>query len=181
VASVENLNFLVGLGTLAIQGATLLLLVVFLLRKKSKSLMTLAGILRDTGLLIAFLLFLFSTGASLYYSDVLGFIPCGLCWLQRVFIFPQTVLFLIAIFKKDKGIAIYSIALSIFGAIVALYQHYLQVGGTSILPCPATVQAVECSKRILFEFGYITFPLVAFSVLAFAIVLMLFVRMPERE
>ncbi len=81
-----------------------------------------------------------------------------------------------AFLKKDRGIADYSIVLSIAGAIVALYQHYLQMGGTSVLPCPAIVQAAECSQRILFEFGYITFPFVSFTAFAALIILMVFVR-----
>ena len=113
---------------------------------------------------------------TLYYSEVLGFAPCSWCWVQRIFLYSQAVVFALALCKRDTRIADYSIALSICGAIVALYQHYLQMGGSSVLPCPADITKADCATRFLFEFGYITFPLMAFSLFAFLIVLMLFVR-----
>lgn len=93
--------------------------------------------------------------------------------------YPQAVLFAIALFIKDAKAALYSIWLSVFGAGIALYQHYLQMGGHDVLPCPAS-GAGDCAKRFLFEFGYVTFPLVAFSLFVFLIVLMLFVRRRAR-
>ena len=85
--------------------------------------------------------------------------------------------FALALRKRDSNIADYSIALSIAGGAAALYQHYLQMGGTSVLPCPASSsEAVDCAVRFVFEFGYITFPMMALTLFAFLIVLMLFVR-----
>ena len=74
-----------------------------------------------------------------------------------------------------RDVACYSIALSILAGSAALYPHYLQMGGTSVLPCPAS-GAGDCAQRIIFEFGYITLPLMAATLFAFLIVLMLFVR-----
>ncbi|MCR4281018.1 MAG: hypothetical protein NUV88_01655, partial [Candidatus Kaiserbacteria bacterium] len=55
--------------------------------------------------------------------------------------------------------------------------HYLQMGGASLVPCPAAAsEAVDCAVRFLYELGYITFPLMSFSVFAFLIIVMLFVR-----
>lgn len=173
---VEQLNFFVALGAVILQVGTLVLLAAFFLRKKVPLFETIANATGRWGLHIAFLLFVFAVTVSLYYSEVLGFDPCGLCWLQRVFVYPQAFLFAVAIWKKDSRIADYSITLSIFGAVIGLYQHYLQMGGPELVPCPASPVAVDCAKRIIFEFGYVTFPLVGFSMLAFAIVLMLFVR-----
>ncbi|OGG60165.1 hypothetical protein A2765_01155 [Candidatus Kaiserbacteria bacterium RIFCSPHIGHO2_01_FULL_56_24] len=126
------------------------------------------------GLLIALVVSVLATILTLFYSDVLGFEPCPLCWWQRIFLFPQVILFGMAFWKKDAYIAEYSIVLSIFGFGVALYQHALQMFGEGSLPCPAT--GVSCAQRILFEFGYITFPMLAVTAFAFLIVLMLFVR-----
>lgn len=173
---VENLNFIIALGALLMQVATVLLLLSFFLKKEKGFFQIIADMAGKWGMHISFLLFLATTGMSLYYSEVLGFVPCGLCWLQRIFMYPQVILFGLAVWKKDNKIADYSIALSVFGALIALYQHYLQMGGPELVPCPAIAQAGDCAQRILFEFGYITFPLMAFSTFAFAIALMLFVR-----
>lgn len=79
-----------------------------------------------------------------------------------------------AFWKRDLYIAEYSIALSFFGAGVALYQHVLQMIPNSGLPCPAV--GSSCAQRLLFEFGYVTFPLLAFTLFSFLITLMLLVR-----
>ena len=80
----------------------------------------------------------------------------------------------LAAWKRDAYMAEYSIILSVFGGVIALYQHVLQMMPGSGLPCPAT--GPSCAMRILFEFGYITFPLMAFTVFAFLVIVMLFVR-----
>lgn len=173
--SVETLNYLLALGTLAMQVAGAGFLVLYFLQKKFTDLQDIAGLLCRSGLWLAFLLTLGATAMTLYYSEILGFAPCGWCWVQRVFLWPQVVLFALALWKNDRTIANYSIGLSIPGALAALYQHYLQMGGQALVPCPAS-GAGDCAQRILFEFGYITFPLMAATLFAFLIVLMLFVR-----
>lgn len=175
--TLETTNFLLGAGTLALQVGTLVLLAIYLARKRNPLFQPFVDAIGKNGLWIALLLNVAALLGSLYYSEILGIAPCGLCWVQRVFMYPQVVLFAVAFCKKDRGIAIYSIWLSAIGAVVALYQHYLQTGGEQLLPCPAAATAgVDCARRIIFEFGYITFPLVAFSVFAFLIVLMLYTK-----
>ena len=173
--SLETTNYILALGTIAIQITTVALLAVYLLRSKIPDLEDIVSLIGRWGLWKAFALSLIATALTLYYSEVLGLVPCGWCWVQRVFLWPQVILFAIALWKRDTTIALYSIWLSIFGAAAALYQHYLQMGGNSLLPCPAS-GAGDCGQRFLFEFGYITFPLMAFSAFAFLIVVMLFVR-----
>lgn len=175
--SVDFLNYWVAVGTVGMQLGALALLIVYFLRKRIPDLEDVETLIGKWGLWLGFLLTLGAMVMSLYYSEVLGFAPCGLCWAMRIFMYSQVVLFAVAIWKKDRHIADYSIALSIFGFIVGAYQHYLQMGGTDILPCPATSTAAsDCAQRILFEFGYITFPLVGISLFVLLIVIMLFVR-----
>lgn len=177
IMDIETLNFLVGLGTVGMQVVTIALLALFIVRKDFP---VLSGLVGRWGAWLAFLLTLSSTGMSFYYSDVLGIIPCSLCWLQRAFIYSQVVLLGIALYKREAArIADYAIGLSVTGSVFALYQHYIQMVGESPLPCPAS--GGDCIKRFFFEFGYVTFPLVAFSAFAFIIVVMLFVREKRRE
>lgn len=173
---VETINWWLGVGTLAMQVLGAGFLVVYFLRKRFPDLNDVGVLLEKWGMWKAFALSCAGTALTLFYSEILGYPPCGLCWLQRVFLYPQVILFGLALWKRDRSIAPYSIALSVAGAVVALYQHYLQMGGGEILPCPATGISVDCAARILFEFGYITFPLMSFTLFAFLIVLMLFVR-----
>ena len=172
---VETLNYLLALGIVAMQIVGTAFLALYFLQKRFTDLQDIAGLLHRSGLWLGFLLTLGATAMTLYYSEVLGFAPCGWCWVQRVFLWPQVLLFAVALYKRERAAADFSIAFSIFGGIAALYQHYLQMGGGALIPCPAS-GAGDCAQRILFEFGYITFPLMSATLFAFLIVLMLFVR-----
>ncbi len=102
---------------------------------------------------------------SLLYSNLIGFPPCTLCWWQRIFIYPQAVLFLVAIIKKDRGIFDYALPLSIAAFLISLYQSYVNLGGTSVLPC--TANGGECAKIFVLEYGYITIPLMSFTLVTY--------------
>lgn len=135
----------------------------------------LKAIIARWGLLFAFLLTAGSTIMTLIYSEVFGFTPCGLCWLQRIFLYPQAFILGTAVFAKDKTAALYGIVLSIPGLIIALYQHYLQMGGSEFVTCPTTYGG-DCAERTLFEFGFVTFPLMSASLFLFLIVLYFYIR-----
>lgn len=168
-------NSLIGWSTLALQIATLVLICAYFFRHCSPSLATAFGTLARFALPLALILSLVGSALTLYYSSVLGLEPCPLCWWQRVFLYSQVVLFAVALWKKDVGVATYSIALSLIGGGIALYQHALQVLPGSGLPCPAS-GTVSCAQRFLFEFGYITYPLAAATLFAALIVLMMIAR-----
>lgn len=118
--------------------------------------------------------FVASLGAiigSLFYSDVLGFAPCDLCWWQRIFIFPQVVLFAAALKKKDVGVFSYVVPLAIIASLISVYNLYIQMGGNPLIPCST---AASCTKVYVMAFGYISIPVmaltasVAFLILAWA-------------
>ena len=179
---VETINYWVACGAVGMQLGAVAFLAVFFLRKRFPDLEDIAGLVKKWGLWLGFLLTLGATVMSLFYSEILGFVPCGLCWVMRIFMYSQVVLFGLALWKRDRAIADYSIALSVLGIVVGLYQHYLQMGGTDVLPCPATIsQAADCAQRFLFEFGYVTFPLIGVSLFVLLISIMLFVRTSARE
>lgn len=168
--SLTTLNYLVGTGTLLVQIATAGLLFMYFWRHAA-----LERLVARYAILLAWLLAAVSLVMSLVYSDYFGIIPCGLCWLGRVFMYPQAVILGIAEYKHDTKIAIYSIWLSAIGAVISLYQHYLQMGGSEVFQCPASGVS-DCAKRYLFEYNYITLPLVGATVFIAIIVLMLYLQ-----
>lgn len=151
-----QLNHLLALGTIGLQVFIVISLLAFWQRENVffKKFMDVCG---EYILPAAFLFALGGSALTLFYSEVIGYLPCGLCWLQRVFLYPQVVILGVAIWKKHSIMTDYIIALSVFGALVAGYQYYLQMGGASFLPCPASGVS-DCARRYIFEFGYITFP-----------------------
>jgi disulfide bond formation protein DsbB len=120
---------------------------------------------------VAFFSLLGSTLTSLFYSDYLGVLPCGLCWFQRVFIYSQVFIFGYAWYKRDMKVWGYSVVLSTAGLIIALYHQYLQMGYSELIPCPAIASTVDCAKPTFMEYGFVTFPFM--SVVLFIFMLLL--------
>lgn len=173
--SVEFINWFLALGTVGMQVVAVALALVYVWRDTHPLARDVAAQVTQWGLWAAFALAFAGSALTLYYSEIVGYVPCGLCWLVRVFLYPQVILFALALYKKDRSIADYSLALSIPGALVALYTHYLQMGGASLVPCPASGVS-DCAKRLVFEFGYVTMPMMGLTLIALLIILMLFVR-----
>jgi disulfide bond formation protein DsbB len=121
------------------------------------------------GLWFMFVTSLLATLGSLFFSDIAGWNPCKDCWLQRIVMYPQVVLLLVALFRKDKGIAPYILALSLIGLVLSGEHYYEQVQAAlqppsdPLVPCDTT--GVSCAAtQIHFTFGFITIPVMAFSV-----------------
>lgn len=123
------------------------------------------------GLLLAFLTALGATGASLFYSQVVGFPPCELCWWQRIFMYPLVIIIGLALVKKDRNIIDYALYLSYIGFAISLYHNFIYYynGGLNA-PCLLGEFTVSCVKRYVFEFGYVTIPVM--SLTAFVLIIM---------
>ena len=173
--TLDLFNLLVGIDTVAMQIAVVVLVGIFFLRDK-----TLEKYVVRFAFLVSFVSLSAGLVGSLIYSEYFGILPCGLCWLSRIFMYSQVVLFGVALWRREQTIAWYALVLSVLGFILSVYHHYLQMGGTSSIPCPAT-GAGDCAKRFLFEFGYITMPLTGASLFALISILMVFVIRRERE
>ncbi len=176
--SVEAINYACALATIAMQIGTAGLLALYFLQNKFPDLKDVAASLSRWGLWIGFLLSLAASGMTVVHSSIFGLPPCPLCWWQRAFLYPQVVLFALALWKKERSIADYSIALSVVGLGIGIYHHLLQMYPSGALPCPSE-GGVSCAQIFFLEFGYITYPMMAITAFAFLIVLMLFVRKPS--
>ncbi|MBN1779235.1 MAG: disulfide bond formation protein B [Candidatus Buchananbacteria bacterium] len=120
----------------------------------------------------AFLVATLATGGSLFYSEIAGYDPCKLCWFQRIFMYPQSLLLLVAWIKKDNQIIKYSLSLSLVGGLIAFYHYLLQLGLISSgLSCSTVGYSVSCSQRFVLQFGYVT--IVSMSLTAFCLLISL--------
>ena len=59
--------------------------------------------LGDAGVWLAFLVAATATLGSLYFSEVADFVPCRLCWFQRIAMYPLSVILLVGALRKDAG------------------------------------------------------------------------------
>ncbi|SFJ81669.1 disulfide bond formation protein DsbB [Halobacillus dabanensis] len=113
-------------------------------------------------LYFAWLISVIATLGSLYFSDIKGFIPCELCWYQRIFMYPLSILLGIATFFNERQIIKYTLPLSIIGGGISLF-HYLEQkvpGFAAIKPC---TQGVPCTAEYINWFGFITIPFLALT------------------
>lgn len=122
----------------------------------------------NNAMLGIFIVSLVATVGSLMYSEIAGFEPCKLCWFQRIFMYPQVLILVLAMWKKDSRAILYSLFLSIVGVLIALYHYLLQLGVLKSAPCSAT--GVSCDKVYSFYYGYITIPMMALSAFALIII-----------
>lgn len=123
---------------------------------------------------------LVATLGSLYFSEVLGFIPCDLCWFQRIFMYPQVIILGIAIARKDFPAARYSLALSLVGGLISLYHYALQK-----IPFfqdyAISCGRVPCTGQYMNWLGFITIPFLALTAFTMIIFLSLAVMRRQRE
>lgn len=143
--------------------ASHILLVVIIFSRSLRSFIN-----RDI-LLFGLLITLGAVVGSLFYSEVVGFEACILCWWQRLFLYPQAVLFSVAYLKNDRSVFSYSVPLSILAGVIALYHSYVYWGGESILSCTSLGGA--CSKIYVYAFGYITIPVMSLTVALYLLLL----------
>lgn len=119
---------------------------------------------------------------TLLYSEVFGIIPCALCWLQRVALYPQAFMSIGGkIWHDTVMMPRYGIILSTLGLGVAIYQYIYQMLPKGSLPCPATGGAVDCFEKVMNEFGFITYPFISASTFAFLIILYIIIRRTRRQ
>jgi hypothetical protein len=103
---------------------------------------------------------------SLYYSEVVHYPPCSLCWYQRIAMYPLVVILGIAAWRRFRDIKTYVMPLVWIGGLIALYQYVLgYLPDAEVLGCSIDV---SCTERYVWEFGFVDFPFM--SLVAFALI-----------
>lgn len=102
-----------------------------------------------------------ATAGSLFFSEVLGWTPCIMCWYQRILMYPLSLIIAIGILRRDSKLHQYVLPLSLLGACVSLY-HYLLIK-TTWLPEPSCSVTVPCNVDYINWLGFINIPLLALT------------------
>jgi len=161
--NVHYLNVVLGLGAILLQIFSVVAIFLLFFRSKDKSRNAYLDFLDKHFLVLSFFISLFSSVFPLVYSEIIHFLPCYLCWWQRVFMFPTFFLFGTALWDKDRKVVRYAASLLSAGFLVSAYQNFFYYfGETSSLPCDAS--GVSCYQHLVSEFGgYISIPMMALS------------------
>lgn len=169
--AVALISYLLAICTVIGQIGILVFIIALITEKYSTSAKKILELVRAWWMPASLIIVVGAFVGSIFYSEIAGFPPCSLCWYQRIFIYPQIILLVGALIWRDRSIARYLLPLSIIGGIIALYNSYLQYGGSPLIPCAANVAAISCAQRFVFEFGYLTLPLM--SLTAFILLILL--------
>lgn len=119
---------------------------------------------------LAWLVAAVATGGSLYFSEIADYLPCRLCWFQRIAMYPLAVILLVGALRRDRRVSLYAAAFPMVGAAVSIYHIYIEVNPDK--ESAACRAGVPCSTRWIDEFGYVTIPVMALSAFALIAVLM---------
>ncbi len=130
----------------------------------------------EAGVWLAFLVALTATLGSLYFSEVADFIPCRLCWFQRIAMYPLAAILLVGAIRRDRGVRWYVAPLAAIGALISGY-HYLIEWRPELDTGTCELFGPSCTAFWFREFGFIT---LAFMALVgfLTILALLFVRFP---
>lgn len=123
-------------------------------------------------LYLAWLVAVIATLGSLYFSEIRGFVPCTLCWYQRVLMYPLVILLGIASYRQDAGVKRYALPLSVLGIGFSGY-HVLEQNVSWIGSAALCRAGVPCGAKYINWLGFISIPvlaLAAFTVITVALI-----------
>ena len=170
-------QYLLATGVLTLHIIMAILIITIIMRPQSKIIQHIKKNALGYALFIAIMALIGSLG----FSEGFNYEPCKLCWIQRIFHYPQIVLFILAFKLKDPKVWIYSVWLSIIGGAVAVYQVLIQfsprLAASSI--CNINPSTVSCSDILTQSFGYITIPVMSLTV--FGALILLFVIQKNKK
>ena len=130
--------------------------------------------------IVAWLTAIVATLGSLFFSEVMHFIPCTLCWYQRILMYPLTIFIGIAFYNKERTIYKYVLPLSITGMLVSGYHYGLQKI-PFLQKIETCTSGVPCSGHYINWLGFITIPFLAFCAFTIITITMLMLRKQSNE
>lgn len=124
--------------------------------------------LKKNVLYIAWAQALVATLGSLYFSEILHWAPCVLCWWQRIMMYPLVFIIAVGILRKTQDIEYFVLPFAFTGFAITVYHNLLQYGilSETLAPCVANI---PCITNHYIGFGFITIPFL--TLVAFAIII----------
>ena len=127
----------------------------------------------------AWCLALVATAGSLYFSEGVGFVPCSLCWYQRIAMYPLVLVLGVGTVRGDPGVWRFTLPLPVLGFVISAYHVALQrMPSLEVVPCGA---GPPCSGRYVAVFGFVTIPVMAGAAFALIATLLLLIRVVQRS
>jgi disulfide bond formation protein DsbB len=146
-------NFFAILTVVALVGAVGLL--VYRLVKGPEA----GALLGNVAIWLAWSVALVATVGSLMYSEAFHYVPCRLCWFQRIAMYPLAVILLVGAIRREAVVKFYALPLALIGLVISIYHNVVQffpsLEGGSCDPLN------PCSARTIEMFGFMDLPFMA--------------------
>ena len=134
--------------------------------------------LRADALRMAFSVAAVSTVGSLWFSEVGGFLPCELCWYQRIAMYPLVIILGAAAWRGDPDPRWRVLPMSLVGMALSAYHYQLQLFPDQGSSCDI---AAPCTQQWVDEFGFVSIPFMAFCGFAVVTALVLAAGAADRD
>jgi disulfide bond formation protein DsbB len=118
----------------------------------------------------AFVVAAIATGGSLFFSETAHFVPCELCWFQRICMYPLSITTLVLALRGDHRAARYLLPLPIVGAGVSVYHLLVENGVVKQAKACLISAPGGCATKWINEFGYMTIPTLALTAFVLLII-----------
>ncbi len=127
----------------------------------------------------AWFLALVASSGSLYFSEGVGFVPCSLCWYQRIAMYPLVLVLGAGMLSGDGGVWRFALPLPVVGLVISVYHIVVQHQPTlDLVPCGS---GPPCSGRYVAVFGFVTIPVMAGAAFLLIMMLLLTLRTVQRS
>ncbi len=135
-------------------------------------------ILKEKGMLFAYLISIAGVLGSLYYSEIVGYAPCVLCWYQRIFMYSNVFILGLALYKGgDKNSIPYAMILACVGGFISIYHNLLFLPAFKEVDTTCSpFSNISCTESYFTGLGYINIPVIALTSFALIIILLTFAK-----
>lgn len=103
-----------------------------------------------------------ATVGSLYFSEVANYVPCRLCWFQRIAMYPIAVVALVGLIRRDAAARWYLLPLAVVGGAVSAYHSMIELGWLADSESCA-LAGPSCADVWFRTFGFMTLALMALA------------------
>jgi disulfide bond formation protein DsbB len=111
-------------------------------------------------LILKLFIVLASIFGSLFFSEVMNFPPCNLCWYQRLCVYPMAFIIMTGLYLKSQDTVLFLFPFSVTGLLISIYHNLVYYKFiTVIVPC---TESAPCTQQQLNWLGFVTIPLLSF-------------------
>ena len=92
---------------------------------------------------------------SLYFSESAGYVPCRLCWFQRIAMYPIALVAVVALVRRDRAARWYIVPMAAIGSLISGYHVSIERGWIADSESCALF-GPSCADVWFESFGFVT-------------------------